>query len=160
MKAKAVIHNIDLSLPFTINTRVRQGCLLSPLIFSILIDWVMKAVVDQPRGIQLTLTSKLEDLDFADDIGLISYSCAHVQANTNRLKQISRATGLETNISKTKSLRTNHTQTAPITINGRSIDVERFTCLGSFVNKTGGTDEDVKARISKARHTFVLLKPV
>jgi hypothetical protein len=118
----------------------------------------MKTVVDQPMGIQWILTSKLEDLDFADDhdIGLISHSCAHIQVNNNRQNQISRGTGLETNISKTKCLRTNHT----ITINDQSIeDVERFTYMGSIVSKTGGTDEDVKARISIARLTFVMLKP-
>jgi hypothetical protein len=38
-------------------------------------------------------------------------------------------------------------------------DVERFTYMGSIVSKTGETDEDGKVRISKARHTFGMLKP-
>ena len=31
-------------------------------------------------------------------------------------------------------------------------DVESFTYLGSILNKTGGTEEDIKSRIGKARH--------
>ena len=34
-------------------------------------------------------------------------------------------------------------------------EVDRFTFLGSIVSKTGGTDEDVKARINKAREAML-----
>ena len=33
-------------------------------------------------------------------------------------------------------------------------EVESFTYLGSTINTVGGTDEDVKTRIGKARNTF------
>ncbi|CAH8842515.1 unnamed protein product [Trichobilharzia szidati] len=50
---------------------------------------------------------------------------------------------------------------APITINGRDLkEVNSFTYLGSIVSTTGGTDEDVKSRIGKARNTFINLKPI
>lgn len=35
-----------------------------------------------------------------------------------------------------------------------------FIYLGSVVSKTGGTEEDIQAVISKARHAFVALKPI
>lgn len=69
----AVIHNVDLSAPFTVNTGVRTGCILSLLIVSLVIVWVMKTTMEQPRGIQWTLMQKLEDLDFADDVSLLSH---------------------------------------------------------------------------------------
>ena len=37
-------------------------------------------------------------------------------------------------------------------------NVESFTFLGRIVDKLGGTDADVIARIGKARVAFVLLK--
>ena len=40
------------------------------------------------------------------------------------------------------------------------LDVESFTYIGSIINKTGGTEEDIKSRIGKARHVFVTLEPV
>ena len=54
-----VIHNTSVSDPFTVNTGVRQGYLLSPLIFSLVIDWVMRKAMNPPRGIQVTLMHKL-----------------------------------------------------------------------------------------------------
>ena len=50
---------------------------------------------------------------------------------------------------------------AAISINGRNLkETTSFTYLGSVVSTTGGTDEDVKARIGKARHAFITLKSV
>ena len=38
--------------------------------------------------------------------------------------------------------------------NGPIDEVEQFTYLGSVVSTTGGTDQDVEARLGKARSTF------
>ena len=51
---------------FSVETRVRQGCILSPILFLITIDCVLRQTNDRPRGIQWTLLKHLEDLDFAD----------------------------------------------------------------------------------------------
>ena len=39
-------------------------------------------------------------------------------------------------------------------------EVDEFTYLGSIVSKKGGTDEDIQARIWKARQAFATLKPM
>ena len=45
-----------------------------------------------------------------------------------------------------------------IELSNRDIeDVTSFTYLGSVINITGGTDEDVQARIGKARSAFNIL---
>ncbi|CAH8868985.1 unnamed protein product [Trichobilharzia szidati] len=50
---------------------------------------------------------------------------------------------------------------APITLNGMDLkEVTSFTYLASIVSTTGGTDEDVRLRIGKARNTFINLKPI
>ena len=47
---------------------------------SVVIDWVMrKTTSDKPRGIQWTLFSQLEDLDFADDLAFLSVKLDHLQ---------------------------------------------------------------------------------
>ena len=69
-----VIHDGKLTEPFTVQTGVRQGCLLSPTIFLMVVDWVMRqSTAGRRTGIQWTFTRQLEDLDFADDIGLLSH---------------------------------------------------------------------------------------
>ena len=40
---------------FSVETGVRQGCILSPILFLITIDWVLRQTNDRPRGIQWTL---------------------------------------------------------------------------------------------------------
>ena len=104
---------------------------------------------------------KLGDLDFADDVSLLSHREGHRQAMTKRLCNIARTTGLQINVTKTKSMRVNASQELPVTVDGQAIEeVDRSTYLGRIVSKPGGTDEDVKARINNARHAFATLRPV
>ncbi len=70
-----------LSEGFEVRKGVRQGCILSPLLFLILIDFVLRQSTRIPRGIQWTLQSRLEDLDFADNLALLSYSEQRMQKN-------------------------------------------------------------------------------
>ena len=66
--AKSSTKNI-LTEPFNVYTGVRQGCLLSPFLFMLAVNWVMKSTTEtHQRGIQWTFQKHLEDLDFADDI--------------------------------------------------------------------------------------------
>jgi len=51
-----VVHNSDLSTPFAVTTGVRQGCLLSPMIYFLVVDCIMKTTTDTPRGLQWTFT--------------------------------------------------------------------------------------------------------
>jgi hypothetical protein len=53
---------------------------MSSQLFNLAIDWVMrKTTKDKPRGIRWKITSKLEDLDFADDLALLSHTHQHIQ---------------------------------------------------------------------------------
>ena len=69
--------------------------------------------------------------------------------------------GLNLNISKTKLIKTDTRATQPINVNLEDIEeVDRFTYLGSVVAPGGGTAEDVRARISKARGSFAMLNKI
>ncbi|KAL9955256.1 hypothetical protein ACROYT_G036552 [Oculina patagonica] len=81
-----VICNTVLTDTFNVTTGVKQGCILSPFLFVLGIDWIMKQVTsNRRRGIGWTLTSILEDLDYADDIVLLSHRYQDMQAKTNTL---------------------------------------------------------------------------
>lgn len=157
-----VIHGGQLTEPFNVKTGVRQGCLLSPFLFLLAIDWIMKTSLNRSQnGIQWTPWTQLEDLDFADDIALISHTQQQMQNKINAIAEISSQTGLKVNLKKTKVLRNNTHNIEPIQLDDHPLeDIPKFTYLGSVVDQKGGTDEDVKARIQKARAAFIQLKNI
>jgi len=63
----------DLSGWFQVVTGVRQSCILSPLLFAITIDWVLRRTTERTDGgITWLDDARLCDLDFADDIAITS----------------------------------------------------------------------------------------
>ena len=58
---------------FPVKSGVRQGCILSPILLNITLDYIMRQTTQNAlHGIQWTMFSQLEDLDYADDIALLS----------------------------------------------------------------------------------------
>lgn len=155
-----VIHEGQLTDAFCVQTGVRQGFLLSPFLFLLAMDWMMKqSTADKKNGIQWTMWTQLNDLDFADDLALLS----HMQQQMQEKTSAANSTRLSLNIHRWKSkvLRVNSASTAPIMLEGEALEeVDEFTYLGSIVNKQGGTDADVRVRIGKARIAYLQLKNI
>ncbi|PIO67667.1 hypothetical protein TELCIR_10574 [Teladorsagia circumcincta] len=58
---------------FEITTAVRQGCILSPFLFNICLDFVMRRAMRQTEtGLSWYNEERLADSDFADDIALLA----------------------------------------------------------------------------------------
>ncbi len=81
---------------------------MSGFLFNIIIDWIMQNTNNARRGSRWKFTTVLEDLDYADNIALLSSRHKDLQEKCNRLHQVSRYTGT----TKTKVLRTNTTEVA------------------------------------------------
>ena len=68
---------------FQVRTGVRQGCLMSPFLFLLAIDWIRRISTEGRRnGIQWSLWGQLDDLDFADDLALLSHTQQQMQDKT------------------------------------------------------------------------------
>jgi len=83
----------------------------------------------------------LEDLDFADDLCLLSTNRLNMQEKTSKLQETALSVGLKINVAKTKvmSLHDKSSKT-PITLNGDNIlEVEDFTYLGTIISQDNGT---------------------
>lgn len=147
---------------FSVDSGVRQGCIISPILFLVAIDWVMrKTTIDQNRGIQWTMFSTLEDLDFADDIALLSSKHSHIQEKTTRLSHFANQVGLHINTKKTQEMQLNTKQNHRITIYQIDIkQVKNFTYLGSVISTEDATTKDIKSRLAKARFAFHKLGPI
>jgi hypothetical protein len=71
-----------------INNDVGQGCILSPIIYLLVLDNIMrKALSGRKRGIQWNIRDRLEDLEFADDICLPAQRLTDMKEKLKRLQR-------------------------------------------------------------------------
>ncbi|VDO80376.1 unnamed protein product [Schistosoma curassoni] len=82
---------------FDVNIGVRQACLLSPFLSHLMIDCIMETSTSWGWGehaIQWTSRMQLDDLDFADDLALLSHTQQQMQKNSTSVAAASSAVSL------------------------------------------------------------------
>ena len=101
----------------------------------------------------------LEDLDFADDIAMLSTRHNDMQSKINDVNAGSTRAGLKINVGKTKAMAINAVRPADFVVDGQTIEsVTAYQYLGSNIAPDGGAKDDVRSRIAKARAAFASLK--
>ena len=154
-----ISHEGKLSHFIEVRNGVRQGCILSPTIFILILDRVLKIVKDsRKREIQWSVKERVEDLDYADDICLLTQRFCDLQEKLKRLKEEAELVGLHININRTNGMTVNISNTEKLRSEETEIEeVGSFVYVGSVVSESGGTEEDVASRIKKANCVFVQL---
>ena len=124
-----IAHAGQLYESFEMKTGVGQGCLLSPFLFLLVIGRIMKTTTTgRNNGILWTLLTQPDDLDFTDDLALLSHNHSQMQDKTTLLETTSAGTGLKINRKKTELIKMNTTANTPITVGGEPIrEVETET---------------------------------
>jgi len=79
---------------FPVETGVKQGCLMPVFFFNIIIDWTMTNTTNARRGLRWKFTVVLEDLNYADDIALLSSQHKNLHEKCSCHHQVSRYTRL------------------------------------------------------------------
>ena len=143
-KARIVTPDAETDL-FEITAGVLQGDTLAPFLFIIVLDYALRKAIDgkeeelgftlQPRKSRRHPKQVLTDLDFADDISLLSDEIAQAQELLLRVERECKKVGLGINAKKTKGLPLNVDSPAPLhKADGTEIEwVEDFKYLGSWV---------------------------
>jgi len=91
----SIIPEDTITEAFPVKSGVHQGWILSPILFLVTIERVMRQEISLcSRGIQWTILSHLHDLDFADDITILSSTPTPLQAKSDDLKTSAKETGL------------------------------------------------------------------
>ena len=90
------------SRAFDIGRGVLQGDCLSPVLFICTLDSVLRRVNKEEDGIITATGIAVQDLGYADDVGLIDKDAASASDRAERLCAHSTPAGLELNIAKTR----------------------------------------------------------
>ena len=135
---------------FHVKNGVRQGCVISPVFFRVIIDWVMRrATAERPRGLVWGHTARLEDCDFADDIALLSHT------QTNRVDQIACSVGLKIHPNKTNVMKLKNRSATKSSIRGTELEgVQDSKYLGRYISADSDIEREIPTRIGLAAAAF------
>ena len=169
------------SRSFNTNNGVRQGCVMSPALFNIFLDTVVRqALAGMKDGVtikytcgdevySLKLTEELTTLNlvqillYADDMAIVCDSAKGLERLVQRLDVITQKWLLDISQKKTKLMTVDHDHTGDlpvVTLRGKAIKaVDHFKYLGRIFQDTHDIDREISNRISKATKSFNALKP-
>ena len=148
----AVRINGDLTEWFRVTMGVRQGCMLSPLLFNVFLEYIMAQVLEDSE-IGISIGGRLiNNLRFADDIDLIATSEQKLQELTKKVQSTAAKFGMEVNTNKTKCMVTaKDSKKTTIMLDGQLLEsVDHFKYLGSIMTSDARSEKDILARLGKA----------
>ena len=145
------------SEPGIVGRGVRQGCSLSPILFNIYAEAMMKESLEYlEEGIKVG-GEVVKTIRFADDKAVV---CSTKEGLQRMISEIDRATeryGMKINTSKTKVMRIARRQGPPINImigNEPVGEVSQFKYLGSIITQEGNCSMEIKSRIAQGKVAF------
>lgn len=148
----AVKTSAGTSVSFRVSKGVRQGCVLSPQLYNIYAEYVIRKALDGwTKGISIGGRT-INNLRFADDTVLFANSEDELAALLTRIKDISVAYGLDINLSKSKLMVIDRGEQIQLTGRLKELEVvHSFIYLGSTLCNTGSCEDEIRRRITLGR---------
>ena len=145
---------------FHIGNRVRQGCILSPCLFNLYAEYIMRDVgLDEAQaGIKIARRN-INNLRYADDTTLMAESEEELKILLVRVKEESGKVGLKFNNQKTNIM-----ASGPITswqIDEETMEtVRNFIFLGSKITADGDCSHEIKRHLLLGRKVMTNLDSI
>ncbi|KAI8433901.1 hypothetical protein MSG28_015827 [Choristoneura fumiferana] len=128
---------------------VRQGCILSPLLFNAYTEHIMRIALENwTDGIPIG-GKNISNLRYADDTTLLATSEDKIGELLTRIETVSLEFGLKLNRTKTKIMIVDRGRNnAPeVTEIANCQVVQSYVYLGSLVSNKGGSEDEIKRRM-------------
>ena len=145
---------------FQIGKGVRQGCILSPCLFNLYVEYIMRnAGLDEAQaGIKLARRN-INNLRYADETTLMAESEEELKSLLMKVKEESEKAGLKLNIMKTRII-----ASGPITswqIDGEAVEtVTDFILGGSKITADGDCSHEIKRHLLLGRKVMTNLESI
>ena len=155
---------------FPVRVGLRQGCVMSPWLFNVYMDGVVKEVNARILGRGLELIGadggayELNQLLFADDTALVADSEEKLCRLVTEFGRVCDRRKLRVNVNKSKVMtceRNENVGRMNVRLNGEALEeVECFEYLGACVAANGGIEAEVRHRVTKGYQAFGAMKTV
>jgi hypothetical protein len=159
-----IISKNRISDKFETKEGLRQGGVLSPALFNIFIDEIIKTCKPDLNKLhvgfrqlqQITIT----ECAFADDVVIMANTEKGLQSNVNSWDEILKNHGMKINTKKTKVMMTAKEQeTMNIKIGEENIEqVTHFKYLGTTIESNGKQEIDINERVQKTIKTYHMMR--
>lgn len=141
-----------MSESFNVERGLRQGDPISPILFNLVLKWVMRESKILTSG--LIYHQRHQILAYADDIAVLTRSIEELVDICKTLIRVARKTGLKINESKTKFMQVGGYPVNRLTIRIENEEynfeeVQNFSYLGVSLSSTNDEEEEIATRIAK-----------
>ena len=149
---------------------LRQGCVMSPRLFNLYIDGVVREVNARVLGRGSKLVDgndnewELNQLLFADDTVVVADSERKLCQLVTEFGRVCERRKLRVNVGKSKVMRCTRNEDGAslnVMLNGEALEeVDQFKYLGSVIAANGGVEADVRHRVNEGCKVLGALKGV
>ena len=147
---------------FNLGQGVRQGCILSPTLFNMYAENIMRRALDGWNSGLSIGGWQLSNLRYADDTTLLATSIDDLRTLLHKVKAESESNGLLLNVAKTKLMIIGDDKAIdPLFVDGKEVEkVTEFNFLGALISQDGGCNTEVRRRLAMARSTMAKLTKI
>ena len=154
----AVSHDNNIGEWFRTTIGVRQGCLLSPTLFNIILERIKADALEDHEGTVSIGGRTITNLRFADDIDGLAEQEQELFQLVHHLEEASTANGIQISAEETQLMTNNTNGISTITIDNKKLETVRsFKYLGAIVSNEGSKPE-LLSRIAKTTAAMTKLE--